>query len=356
MPIFKTPGPITLTVSVVYAEVTVTAGQGGHDTDSTTIEVTPKDPSNRKDVDEAKSIALEQPSPTEIFITAPPASWLSFLNRGTAVIHVVCPRDSKMVITNRKGDIKILGDVTSVRTDSGHGALDLSKAVVAEEVYGRTSNGPITVADSRKLDVHTRNGNIDVKHARTEAYLKTNNGSIKAKRVEGDLVAHTANGAVEIEYAGSAVDASSNNGTIRLSHVVKGTVVGKTNNGKVFCGVAQPANVTSLETRTLSGSVHDSLGDRSGSGEDISIELRTNAGDISVSRSAPPAAPAARTTPAAGPSTGPSAGPSSHAVTEEQDWGPVPDTPSLPDNLPPRYNQEWRAGESAPPGEGKPGM
>jgi len=323
MPIFKTPHPITLDITVLYASVTVTAGDGTHDTDSTTVEITPADPNNSKDVAEAKSITVEHSGDT-VRITAPPGGLFAW-NRGTAVVRVVCPRHSSVDARNKKGAIKMLGDMERVDVDSGNGRIDVD---TARRVAIRTSNGNIAVTKCRDLDARTNNGSVEIKTV-DKAEIHSSSGNVRVDAAGGDIKAHTANGKIEIARAGGEVDVSTNNGAITLGSICADTVA-KTLNGKITCRVARGVRVV-LEAHTLSGRVRNGVEDGEGKGAEVRVKLESNNGDIIVERAraqdSDPAPPSAS-----------SAGPS--ATREEEDAGPVPES------LPPRYNQEWRHGET----------
>ncbi|RSH82735.1 uncharacterized protein EHS24_007729 [Apiotrichum porosum] len=362
MPIFKTPHPISITIRALYAESTVTAGDGARDTDSTTVEITPYNPSNAKDVDEAKKITVEQPTSGQIVITAPPPTWSSIFTRGTAVIRVVSPMHSSVDASARKGAISVAGDVTNVVLKAGSGALRVDSA---DKVEANTGNGTIVVGRCRgPLNVQSHNGAVTVDYAGADAVVQTSNGALKIGKVVQALQAHTANGAVTVDEAGADVDATTHNGLVRLSYVSRGAIRAKTNNGKVWCGIARDTRIASIDAHTVAGRVHNSITDNGGSKGKVNVRLNTNSGDIYVDRAdAPPSGGVDSVAEgvgrldfasASGSGSNPPPPPppqAQHIVTEEQDWGPIP-PPSQPtyETLPPRYNQDWRVGETAPPG------
>jgi DUF4097 and DUF4098 domain-containing protein YvlB len=245
-------------------------------------------------------------------------------------VRVVCPLGSSVEAKNRKGAIAIRGDVTDVALNSGNGNLDISSA---DSINARTSNGSIKVGLCRgPLDINSSSGTLEVQDARSTARLHTNNG------------------AVEIGRAGSDVDVKTNNGTVRLRYVVRGSIEARSNNGALFCSVDKDTKVASVDASTHSGKVHNSM-DESGGPNEVKIRLHTNSGSITVDRA--PAAPQASTTVAPTASGSGSGSGAPAALTEEQDWGAIPEptVESLQQEaLPPRYNQDWRMGETNPPG------
>jgi hypothetical protein len=114
----------------------------------------------------------------------------------------------------------------------------------------------ITVPRKVALDLHVRNGSLDISDISGKIVAKTNNGSISTVKTAGQTQLHTNNGKVRVTKADLKPGTiGANNGEIRCTQIA-GDISVKVNNGKVKVAYAKTApNVCDVSITTNNGAI-----------------------------------------------------------------------------------------------------
>jgi hypothetical protein len=281
MPVFATPGPISVTVDLSVGELRLVAS----DRTDTVVEVRPSDESDESDVQAAQQTRVEYADGT-LTVRGPKARAFDFSRRSRSVaVLVQLPAGSAVHGDISVGDVHSTGALGDCRfkTSVGHFRLDRTGRLR----LGTT--GHITVgAITGDADVASGSGRVDLGDIGGTAVIKNSNGDIGVGAVTGDLRARTANGNVTVERAGAAVDVKSSNGSIRVGEVARGAATLHTATGDLEIGVAT-GTAAWLDLKTGHGRVRNALEDltRAPEKSDETVEVRayTAFGDIIVRRS-----------------------------------------------------------------------
>ncbi|WHT19187.1 hypothetical protein N8J89_39890 [Crossiella sp. CA-258035] len=283
MPIFPTPAPITVELSLVSANVRINAT----DRIDTVVEVRPAKESNKHDV------------------TAADQTEVSFHN-GTLVVRMAKPK-----LLGGKGTINLVIDLPTGSQLKGDSAIaDLRAAGLLGDCHFTTATGDLQFDHTGPLRLETTSGRIRVEHAdghtdvtsgSGEIWLHTVNGTAVVKNsngpttigdITGDLRVNVANGNTSIERAHSTVAVKAAAGSIHIGELTRGTAVLETNAGDVELGIRQ-GTAAYLDINTLTGRFINDLATIGGpetNTETLKVHARTVTGDIIVRRSQPAAA------------------------------------------------------------------
>ena len=168
----------------------------------------------------------------------------------------------------------------------------------AVEAHLRTSNGAICIREiDGAIEAGTSNGAIELQGGRGNVKLRTSNGAIQIRDAAGHIRADTSNG--KIRAAVGRLEEgifSTSNGSIKIS-VREGNppVTAKTSNGSIH--IALPADLSGqLDAKTTNGRVRSELpvsvtksaknclAGQIGGGGETTIKLRTLNGSIHLTR------------------------------------------------------------------------
>lgn len=124
----------------------------------------------------------------------------------------------------------------------------------AREIEGNvelsTSNGAVDVRKIKGIaTMRSTNGRIAGEHINGNALADTSNGSIELAKVSGDVEAFTSNGGITISDVGGDIRCRTSNGKIELTNVVA-SADAATSNGSITCRV--PEDVSATVTATTS--------------------------------------------------------------------------------------------------------
>jgi DUF4097 and DUF4098 domain-containing protein YvlB len=101
------------------------------------------------------------------------------------------------------------------------------------------------------LEIRTSNGHVGVKEIEGLVDVVTSNGKVEISQVDGDILAKTSNGAIVVEDVVGNTELRSSNGGITLHRVDAETIVATTSNGRIDAN-----EVTgSAEVETSNGSI-----------------------------------------------------------------------------------------------------
>ncbi|MFI6497292.1 DUF4097 family beta strand repeat-containing protein [Nonomuraea typhae] len=260
MPVFATPGPITLHVNFPAGDLTVTAS-GREDT---TVEVTPVNRDSDADIAYAASVSVEHLDGT-VLVKAPEDS--SRLRRTRAVhILVALPTGSRLIAGTAAGDTRATGVYGEVEFSSASGDLHLHRAAA---LTAKTASGDVT---------------CDIVDGVTD--ITNTSGDIHVTQAAGDLSIRAVSGAVRVGHAASDVDITSTSGDVTIQSVTTGRVVLQSTSGDTAVAVA-PGSAVWLDLNSLTGRITSTLNqaEEPAQGEQtVEITARSLSGSIAVTR------------------------------------------------------------------------
>lgn len=229
MPVFETPKPISVEISVMLGNVTVTA----EDRTDTVVTINPLDPGNESDVNAANETKAESSGDT---VTV----------KGLAFRKFIGPTKKSM-------------------------SVDIAIAVpTGSSLFARTLGSMVNLTTTGRLDkceFRTGAGRLVVDQAET-LRLRTD-GNIVVDRVAGN------------------VDAATSTGNIRIGEVGQGTVELKTSFGEIEVGIPE-GTAALLDVQTGFGAIRNHLndiGEPAPGDPTVKIRARTSGGDIEIRRS-----------------------------------------------------------------------
>ncbi|WP_157244460.1 DUF4097 family beta strand repeat-containing protein [Nonomuraea typhae] len=260
MPVFATPGPITLQVNFPAGDLTVTASAR----EDTTVEVTPANRDSDADLAYAASVSVEHVNGT-VLIKAPEDT--SRLRRTPAVhIVVALPAGSRLIAGTAAGDTRATGVYGNVDFSSASGDLHLHRAAA---LTAKTASGDVT---------------CDVVDGVTD--ITNTSGDIRVTKAAGALSIQAVSGAVRVGHAASDVDITSTSGDVTVQSVTTGRVVLNSTSGDTAVAVT-PGSAVWLDLNSLTGRVTSTLhqSEEPAQGEQtVEITARSLSGSIAVTR------------------------------------------------------------------------
>lgn len=280
MPTFPTPTPITARLDLVAGDARLVASER----DTTTVEVTPADPSNKDDVKVAELVRVEYAA-GELLVKAPKLrSWRPRGAGGSVRVLVELPAGSRVSAHGQLTDFHCSGPLgdCDVRTGLGHIAVEQGARVSL-----RTGMGDITVDHAlADAEITTASGGLRLAHVDGTAVLKNSNGDTWVGTADGDLRARAANGRIGVDVANASVEAKSANGALRVGDAVRGAVTLRTSVGDIEVGIREGAAAW-LEVNAVTGRVRNELTPASAppdTTDTLEVRARTTAGDVLVRR------------------------------------------------------------------------
>jgi hypothetical protein len=273
MPVFETPGSVSLQVKLSSGRVVVTTA----DEPRTSVELIPlgrRGPDAIEDVSVTEdehhgrhTIRIEQKDrirwgPIQI-------TW-----GGDIETRITCPPGSDLDLSGGSTDLRVDGDLgeVTVRTASGDARL--------ETVRG-------------KLQIKTASGDISIATTASEASLTTVSGDLAVARADGSLTVRAVSGDVTIGSLRGSLGLSTTSGDIDVRSVEAGEVRIQTVSGDVRVGVGRGTRVW-IDAGTISGDLESELGvddaepdagDPDGAGGlVVPLHLKTVSGDVSIVR------------------------------------------------------------------------
>jgi DUF4097 and DUF4098 domain-containing protein YvlB len=261
---FPITGQPRLRIAVPAGSVTVTAVDGATET---TVELTAiqhgHDAGDRV-LDSARVYADGDTVVVEV-----PGDRGLFRNRVPAVRCVVTTASSAVLdVRVASADVEVRGQVGDARISTASGDVRL------EQAAGR-------------LEVATASGDVRADRVAGDLSVTTASGDLEVGEVRGDVTAKSASGDVRVGHVYGSVRHSSASGDLTLDTASGGSVTAQTMSGDVAVGVE--SGVTAwLDLSAVSGRVSSDLpitDDRpEGSGDPLTLRVRTVSGDIRVRR------------------------------------------------------------------------
>jgi len=273
MPVFETPGSVSLQIKLPSGRVVVTTA----DELRTSVELVGLGRRGPDAIDDVSVTADEHHGRHIVRIEQKDRiRWgpIQIAWGGDIETRVTCPPGSDLELSGGSTDLRVEGDLgeVSVRTASGDARL--------EAVRG-------------KLQIKTASGDLSVATVGSEASLATVSGDIAVGRAEGPITARAVSGDVTIGSLRGLLGLSTTSGDIDVRSVEAGEVRIQTVSGDVRIGVGRGTRVW-IDAGSISGDLDSQLGlddaepnadDAGGSsGPVVPLHVKTVSGDVSIVR------------------------------------------------------------------------
>ena len=204
MPVFETPGSVSLQIKLPSGRVVVTTA----DEPRTSVELIPIGRRGPDAVDDVSVTADEHHGRHIIRIEQKDRiRWgpIQITWGGDIETRITCPSGA---------DLELSGGSTDLRVDGMLG-----------EVSVRTASGDVRLETVQsKLQVKTASGDISIARFESEASLMTVSGDLAVGRAEGSLIARAVSGDVTIGSLGGSLALSTTSGDIDVRSVEAGEV------------------------------------------------------------------------------------------------------------------------------------
>jgi hypothetical protein len=272
MPVFETPGSVSLQVKLSSGRVVVTTA----DEPRTSVELIPIGRRGPDAVEDISVTADEHHGRHIIRIEQKDRiRWgpIQITWGGDIETRITCPPGSDIEFSGGSTDLRVDGELgeVSVRTASGDVRLDAVRS---------------------KLQIKTASGDISVAAFESEASLMTVSGDLAVGRSSGSLTARAVSGDVTIGSLRGSLGLSTTSGDIDVRSVEAGEVRVQTVSGDVRVGVSQGTRVW-IDAASVSGDLESELGlddaepntnDSDDGGSVVPLHLKTVSGDVSIVR------------------------------------------------------------------------
>ena len=272
MPVFETPGSVTLQVKLSSGRVVVTTA----DEPRTSVELIPIGRRGHDAVEDISVTADEHHGRHIIRIEQKDRiRWgpIQITWGGDIETRITCPPGSDIEFSGGSSDLRVDGELgeVSVRTASGDVRLDAVRS---------------------KLQIKTASGDISVAAFESDASLMTVSGDLTVGRSGGSLTARAVSGDVTIGSLRGSLGLSTTSGDIDVRSVEAGEVRVQTVSGDVRVGVSQGTRVW-IDAASVSGDLESELGlddaepntnDSGDGGSVVPLHLKTVSGDVSIVR------------------------------------------------------------------------
>jgi DUF4097 and DUF4098 domain-containing protein YvlB len=258
---FPCSGPVTVEVRLAGGTVDLYA----EPRESAAVEVTPYDSSDASQ--QAASETRVEMSGDTLLIAAPETS--GWLFRRSPRVRVVArvPEASTAYLKVATADATIHGEWSQAKVNTASGD------VAVHHVTG-------------DLSVNTASGDVRAGRVGGQLSVNTASGDVTAQQVSGSVEVKGASADVEIGDLGGDLRSHTASGDMRIGTARQGTVRVNSASGDVSIGVASGVGVW-LDLNTLSGRTNSDLnmtGDAPPTSHDLTIQVRTMSGDISIHR------------------------------------------------------------------------
>jgi hypothetical protein len=272
VPVFETPGSVSLQIKLPSGRVVVTTA----DEPRTSVELVPLGRRGPDAIDDITVVADEHHGRHTIRIEQKDRiRWgpIQITWGGEVETRITCPPGSDLELSGGSTDLRAegeLGEVT-LRTASGDARLETTRG---------------------KLQVKTASGDISVATIVSEASLATVSGDLSVGRADGPLTVRAVSGDVTIGSLHGSLGLSTTSGDIDVRSVEAGEVRIQTVSGDVRVGVGRGTRVW-IDAGTISGDLGSELGlddtdpaddAGAGGGPVVPLHVKTVSGDVSIVR------------------------------------------------------------------------
>lgn len=275
---FDTPDPTTLVVRTGSGQVTVTTAE----TARTTVELRALNAAAEEVLAEA---TVEQRGST-VLVDVPRQRWGLFREGPAVAVTVTCPTGSTMDLTSESADIDVTGTVADASVSSGSGSITLETITGGARL--KSGSGSVSARHvAEGLAVKTGSGDVDVARSEGSATVTVGSGHVRFGDLTGDVVTKTGSGDVDVDRLGGTLMTKTGSGNLTVRRATSGAVRANGASGDITIGIEE-GTAAWLDVSTLSGRVHQELGESDGPGEHqqrIEITAHTVSGDLRVHRS-----------------------------------------------------------------------
>jgi Putative adhesin len=273
MPVFETPGSVSLHVRLPSGRVVVTAA----DEPRTTVELVARGRRGTDALEDIEVRADERPGGHDVTIEQQDRfRW--------GPIQISWGRDVEVRITCPPGsDLELSG-----------GSTDLRAEIELGEVTVKTASGDVKLGTARrKLEVKTASGDVSVDAIESAGSLATVSGDLRVGELADKVNARTVSGDAEIRTVRGPLTLSTTSGDVKLGSVEAGEVRIQSVSGDVNIGVGRGTRVW-IDAVSVSGDLGSELGleDTSSAAaqEDeaavVPLQVKTVSGDVAIVRAA----------------------------------------------------------------------
>jgi DUF4097 and DUF4098 domain-containing protein YvlB len=268
MPVFETPGSVSLQIKLPSGRVEVTTV----DEPRTTVEVV----AGRRGSDAVENVevrCVERYGGHHVTIEGRDQfRWgpIQITWGGDIEVRVTCPPGADLDFSGGSTDLRVNGDLG--------------------EVEARTASGDIKLDDvGGKLQAKTASGDLYVGAAESGGSVNTVSGDLYVRRVGETLTARTISGDVHVEALSAPLTLGTTSGDVDIRAVSAGEVRVQTVSGDVRIGVARGTRVW-IDATSVSGDLESQLGVAENvpegqgeeSGEVVPLQVKTVSGDLQI--------------------------------------------------------------------------
>lgn len=279
MPVFSTPEPIDLAITLPVGEIDIVAS----DRADTAVTVSPTNPEKAADRRGAEqtSVALDG---DRLTIRGPRAR-LSIIGPTESVdVRVELPAGSRLTAEISVGRVRAVGRLGATRIKASTGGVEI-ESVADLWIKAGHGNVEVDVVDG-SAEVVADHGRIRIGRVAADAILKASHGSVQVGESGGDVEANLAYGDLDIETARGSVTAKTAYGSVRLGTVSSGSVHVESGYGPVSVGVL-PGVAAWLDLSSTDGRVRNDLdgdGAPAAGTPTVAVRARTRFGDVTITR------------------------------------------------------------------------
>ena len=280
MPVFDTPGSVSLHIRLPGGRVRVTTAEEPR----TSVELVPTGRRGSDAVENVEIRAEERPGGHRIVIEEKDRiRWgpIRITWGADVLVRITCPPGADLDLSGGSTDLRVEGDLgeVSVRTASGDVKLD---------------------SVQKKLQVKTASGDVDVRAIEADGTVNTVSGDIGVERVEGSLVARAVSGDARIIAVRGPLTLTTTSGDARIESVESGEVTFQSVSGDARIGVSRGTRVW-IDATSVSGDLQSELGladqepateseasvdAEAAEGPLVPLQIKTVSGDVSIVRAA----------------------------------------------------------------------
>ena len=269
MPVFETPGSVSLHVKLPSGRIMVTTV----DEPRTSVELVPIGRRGSEAVDHISVTADEFEGRHVIRIEQKDKiSWgpLQLARGGEVEARIACPPGADLELSGGSTDLSADGTLGKVSVTTASGDVKLE-----------------TVHD--KLQIKTASGDISVAGSESESSLMTVSGDLMVGRAGGSLLGRAVSGDIRIGSLSGSLLLATTSGDVDVRSVEAGEVRVETVSGDVRLGVSRGTRVW-IDAASVSGELDSELDvddrepedDRSGVGEVVPLRVKSVSGDVSI--------------------------------------------------------------------------
>jgi Toastrack DUF4097 len=270
MPVFETPGSVSLQIKLPSGRVVVTTA----DEPRTSVELVAVGRRGPDAVENVSVTAEEHHGRHIVRIEQKDRiRWgpIQITWGGDIETRITCPSGADLELSGGSTDLRVEGDLG--------------------EVSVRTASGDVKLEGVRsKLQIKTASGDIAVATVEGEASLMTVSGDLAVGRASAPLTARSVSGDVMIGSLRGLLGLSTTSGDIEVRSVEAGEVRVQTVSGDVRLGVARGTRVW-IDAGSVSGDLGSELGleddapaAENEGGSVVPLQVKTVSGDVAIVR------------------------------------------------------------------------